>query len=82
MEENKTMKKYLPLLLLMGLTQWGCSGAFWGGAATGALGSAAAYEYSSHRQMEQLEDDYKKERISRKEYESRKRQIESGSILY
>jgi osmotically-inducible protein OsmY len=76
------MKKYLPLLLFMGLVQSGCSGAFWGGAATGALGSAAAYEYSSHRQMEQLEDDYKKERISRKEYESRKRQIESGSILY
>jgi len=76
------MKKYLPLLLLMGLTQWVCSGAFAGGAATGALGSAAAYEYSAHRQMDQLEDDYRKERISRDEYESRKRQIESGSILY
>jgi hypothetical protein len=32
--------------------------------------------------MEKLEADYKAERISRKEYEARKKQIEAGSILY
>ena len=32
--------------------------------------------------MEQLEDDYKNEKISRAEYESRKSQIEKGFILY
>lgn len=42
----------------------------------------AGYEINSKRQMDQLEDDYKNERISRQEYESRKRQIESGSIIY
>ncbi len=77
------MKKLmLVLVLMMGLGQWGCSGAFWGGTATGALGAGAAYEFSAYRQMNQLEEDYKAERISRAEYESRKKQIEAGSILY
>jgi hypothetical protein len=42
------------------------------GAAAGSLATAAAYEINSKRQMNQLEDDYKNERISRREYESRK----------
>jgi len=32
--------------------------------------------------MNKLEADYKAERISRKEYDTRKAQIEKGSILY
>ena len=75
------MKKLmLALVLLMGLGQSGC--AFLGGAAVGALGTSAGYEINAHSKMNQLEDDYKAERISRKEYESRKSQIEKGSILY
>jgi hypothetical protein len=31
---------------------------------------------------DKLEDDHKNERISRKEYEARKSQIEKGSIIY
>jgi len=62
------------------LAQWGC--AFLGGAATGALATGAGYEINSKRQMDKLEDDYKDERISRREYEDRKKQIESGSIIY
>ena len=58
----------------------GC--AFLGGAATGALATGAGYEINSKRQMDKLEDDYKNERISRREYEERKKQIESGSIIY
>ena len=69
-------------LLLGGLAQWGCSPEFWGGAAVGALGAGGGYEYNSKRQMDKLEDDYRSERISRREYEQRKRQIESGSIIY
>jgi hypothetical protein len=53
-----------------------------GGAAVGAGATGAGYEYQAYRQMEKLEDDYKAERISRKEYESRKKQIEAGSIIY
>jgi hypothetical protein len=73
-------KVMLALALLMILGQSGC--AFLGGAAVGALGTSGAYEYNAHSKMNQLEDDYRAERISRKEYEARKSQIEKGSILY
>ena len=76
------MKTLLMLLsvLVIGLTQSGCW--FLGGAAAGAAGTGAAYEYSAHEQMQKLEADYKAERITRKEYEARKKQIEAGSIIY
>jgi len=70
----------LVLVLLAGLGQSGC--AFLGGAALGAAGTGAAYEYNAHSQMSKLEDEYKAEKISRKEYETRKAQIEKGSIIY
>jgi hypothetical protein len=75
------MKKLmLALVLLVGVSQSGC--AFLGGAALGALGTSAGYEVNAHSKMEQIEDDYKAERISRREYEARKSQIEKGSIIY
>ena len=75
------MKKLMLVLALMvALGQSGC--AFLGGAAVGAVGTSAGYEYNAYSKMNQLEDDYKAERISRREYESRKSQIEKGSILY
>lgn len=66
--------------MLVALTQAGCQ--FVGGAATGALATGAGYEIQAKRQMDSLEDDFKSRRISREEYENRKRQIESGSIIY
>ena len=74
------MKKFVLLLMLVALTQAGCQ--FVGGAATGALATGAGYEIQAKRQMDSLEDDFKSRRISREEYENRKRQIESGSIIY
>ena len=75
------MKKLmLVLVLMMGLGQWGC--AFLGGAAVGAGAAGAGYEYQAYRQMQKLEEDYKAEKISRAEYESRKKQIEAGSLIY
>jgi len=70
----------LALVLVAGLSQSSC--AFLGGAAVGALGTSAGYEVNAHSKMNQVEDDYKAERISRKEYEARKSQIEKGSIIY
>jgi hypothetical protein len=70
----------LVLVILMGVGQSGC--AFLGGAALGALGTSAGYEINAKSKMDQLEDDYKAERISRREYEARKSQIEKGSIIY
>ena len=71
---------FLVLVLLIGLSQSGC--AFLGGAAVGALGTSAGYEINAHSKMNQLESDYNAERISRSEYESRKSQLEKGSIIY
>jgi hypothetical protein len=75
------MKKLmLVLVLAIGLGQWGCE--FIGGAAVGAGAAGAGYEYQAHRQMQQLEEDYKNRKISREEYEDRKKQIEKGSLIY
>ena len=70
----------LAFVLMMALGQSGCM--FLGGAALGALGTSAGYEINAKSKMDQVEDDYKNERISRKEYETRKSQIEKGSIVY
>jgi hypothetical protein len=74
------MRSFAALLLLGSLAVAGCQ--FAAGAATGALATGAGYEINSKRQMDRLEDDYRRERISRKEYEKRKSQIERGSIIY
>jgi hypothetical protein len=68
------------IVLLMILSQNGC--AFLGGAAIGGLATGAGYELSNRSQMQRLEEDYRNERISRREYWSRKAQIEQGSVLY
>ena len=79
MEVN--MKKIiLALTLLIGLSQSGC--AFLGGAALGTLATGAGYEVNNRSQMDKLDADYRNERISRREYEARKSQIEKGSIIY
>ena len=74
------MKAIAILLLLGSLALGGCE--FMAGAATGALATGAGYEINAKRQMDRLEDDYRHERISRREYEARKSQIERGSIIY
>jgi hypothetical protein len=70
----------LVFVVMFALGQSGC--AFLGGAALGALGTSAGYEINAKSKMDQLEDDYKAERISRKEYLARKSQLEKGSIIY
>lgn len=74
------MKALAMLLLLGNLVLTGCE--FVAGAATGALATGAGYEINAHRQMDRLEDDYRRERISRREYDRRREQIERGSIIY
>jgi len=68
------------LVMLVGFGQSGC--AFLGGAALGAAGTGAAYEINARQELDRLEEDYKAERISRREYEERKKQIEAGSLIY
>jgi hypothetical protein len=73
-------KAILAVALLLGLTQSGC--AFLGGAAVGTLATGAGYELNARHQMDKLDADFRNERISRREYEARKAQIEKGSIIY
>jgi len=73
-------KLILLIVLLIGVSQSGC--AFLGGAAIGALGTGAGYEINAHSKMNDLEADYKAERISRSEYLARKSQLEKGSVVY
>ena len=74
------MKNYILLLAFLALTQSSC--AFVGGAATGAVAAGAGYEIHAKRQMERLNEDFKNRRISREEYEDRRKQIGKGSIIY
>jgi hypothetical protein len=74
------MKKLMILVLLAAVGQSAC--AFLGGAATGALATGAGYEYNAKRQMDRLDEDLRAGRISREEYNDRKRQIEKGSVVY
>lgn len=76
----KRLRLMMVLVMLVGFSQSGC--AFLGGAALGAAGTGAAYEINARQQLERLEADYKAERISRREYEERKKQIEAGSLIY
>ena len=74
------MKTFTVILLLGSLGMGGCE--FVAGAATGALATGAGYEINANRQLDRVEDDYRRERISRREYQQRKQQIERGSIIY
>lgn len=74
------MKKFLLLVMLASFSQWGCE--FLGGAAVGGLATGAGYEINANRQMDRLEDDFRRGRVSREEYQERKRQIERGSVIY
>jgi hypothetical protein len=75
------MRKFTVLLALMiALGQWGCQ--FVGGTASGNKTPVSRYDSNSHYQMNQLEEDYRAQRISRRDYENRKGQLEIGFILY
>jgi hypothetical protein len=76
------MKKIMVfLVLILGGTLMGCSGAFWGGAGAGALGAGAGYEIQADRQMKLLDEDLKSGKITQQEYNIRKDQIQKGSLL-
>ena len=73
--------KWIPLILMTVLLTSGCSSAFWGGGATGAVGAGAGYEFNANQQMKRLDDDLKAGRIDQDEYDIRKDQIKRDSLL-
>jgi hypothetical protein len=60
----------------------GCSRSFYGGAAVGAGGAGAAYEYQNKKALNDLEDDLEAERIDQDEYLRRKKEIQERSLIY
>lgn len=66
-----------PLLFLSG-----CSKEMAGGAAVGVGAAGAAYEYQNKRTMDALEEDFKAGRITEDEYNRRKEEVKSRSLVY
>jgi len=60
----------------------GCSRSFVGGAAVGAGGAGAAYEYQNKQAIEKLDADLKAGRINQDEYLRRKKEIQDRSLVY
>jgi uncharacterized membrane protein len=69
-------------LLTMSLLTIGLSACSTREVATGAAVGGAAYEYSNKRAMDNLKADYQAGRITREEYERRKKEIEGRSLIY
>ena len=59
----------------------GCSSKA-GNVAVGAGAAGAAYEYSNKRTMDKLDQDAKEGKISREEYDRRRKEVEEKSVVY
>lgn len=79
---NKQSVLNLLLMIIITLHASGCSRGVVGGAALGAAGAGAAYEYQNKKQLDQLEQDFEAGRIDKEEYQKRKKDIQSGSLIY
>ena len=60
----------------------GCSRSFIGGAAVGAGGTGAAYEYQNKKALDDLESDFKRGKVTQDEYLRRKDEIQKRSLIY
>lgn len=72
----------LATTILLAAGTSGCSREFIGGAAVGAGGVGAAYEYQNKQALDQLEADFRAGRIDKDEYLARKKAIQDKSLLY
>lgn len=68
-------------VLLAAVAAVGCSSKA-GNVAAGAGAAGAAYEYSNKRSVDKLEQDVKDGKISREEYDRRRKDIEDKSLVY
>ncbi len=68
-------------VIVLALAAVGCSSKA-GNVAVGAGAAGAAYEYSNKRSVDQLEQDVKEGKISREEYDRRRKDIEDKSLVY
>jgi hypothetical protein len=75
------IKLFLVTLPLITVAAVGCSSKA-GNVAVGAGAAGAAYEYSNKKQIEQLDKDYKEGKITKDEYDRRRKEIENRSLVY
>lgn len=76
------MKALLSVGLLLVLSALvGCSSKA-GNVAVGAGAAGAAYEYSNKRSVDKLDEDVKAGKISREEYDRRRKEVEDKSLVY
>jgi len=69
------------LLAIVALSLLGCSAEFWGGAAGGAVGAGAGYEYKVNKEMKRIDDALRAGEMSQTEYNIRKDQIQRMSVI-
>ena len=74
----------LTSLLLFAMAITGCESS-WGSAGLGAAGGAAAgagsYEYKANKEMDRIDEAFKKGEMDQREYDIRKDQIRRMSLL-
>ena len=76
------MKKLSVLALIVFiLALAGCSSSFWGGAASGVVGTGAGYEIHLNQEMKKVESDFKEGKIDQREYDIRKDQIKRDAVF-
>jgi hypothetical protein len=68
--------------IMLAIGAGGCSRGFVGGAAVGAGGAGAAYEYQNKKALDELEKDFNAGRITKDEYLRRKNEIQKKSLIY
>jgi len=68
-------------LLLTVFVTVGCSSKA-GNVAVGAGAAGAVYEYSNKRSVDKLDEDVKAGKITREEYDRRRKEIEDKSLVY
>lgn len=73
-------REYLAVLITLALVT-GCSNKA-GNVALGAGAAGAAYEYSNKQQIEALDRDLASGKITKDEYDRRRKEIEGRSIVY
>ncbi|WP_305041535.1 hypothetical protein [Geoalkalibacter sp.] len=73
---------FILAIALLLTTNAGCSRSFVGGAAVGAGGAGAVYEYQNKKALDDLEADLKAGRITQEEYLRRKAEIQKRSVIY
>lgn len=71
----RNLIKLTVILLTLG-SLWGCA------VLAGAGGAGGAYEYRTKQQLNKLEEEFRKGKITRDEYLQQKKQIEEGSAIY